>query len=365
MNAEVVEKVVNEIAEFNQFEANLTEFKKQYEGIVYDLNDPAQDKQARSDRLSVGRVISLLDKTHKELKAPLKAKTDLIDHERKRIKDDLLGVQLLIKSQIEKHEKEISDKAEKLQDMVEELEVLPEFDPSYEYNSEAIQQRIKIANKIKIDDSYEHRKADALLAKTESIERLESLLETQLNIESEQAELQRLRDEEAARLQAEREELIRKEAAEKARLEAEQKAENDRVEAENKAKAEIEAAEKAAQKKIDDADEAKKKAIDDANREKLEAENAKKQQEAETKRRETLAANQERERIEAEQAEAKRKQDEADKKEVAKKAKQAHRSKIHKAAKESFMAQGIVESDATDLVNAIKDGKIANVELVY
>ena len=354
MNAEVIEKAVNEIAEFNQFEANLAEFKKQYDGVVYDLTDPAQDKQARSDRLSIGRVISSLDKTHKKLKEPLKAQTDLIDHERKRIKDDLLGVQLLIKSQIEKHEQEIADKAEKLQDMVEELEALINFDPSYEYNSEAIQQRIKIANKIKIDDTYEHRKADALLAKTESLEKLESMLEAQLKVEAEQAELQRLRDAEAARLQAEREEAIRKEAAEKAKLEAEQKAENDRIEAERKAKAEIQAAEKA-----------KQKAIDDANREKLEAENAKKQAEAEAKRRETIAANQERERIEAEQKAESDRLEAEQKKEDAKKSKQAYRAKIHKAAKADFIANGFTDDQATDLVNLIKDGKIENISIDY
>jgi hypothetical protein len=332
MNAEVIEKVVNEIAEFNQFEANLVEFKKQYEGVVYDLNDPAQDKQARSDRLSVGKVIILLDKTHKELKAPLKAKTDLIDHERKRIKDDLLSVQLLIKSQIEKHEQEIADHAEMLQGRVEAIELCFTLIADSNPTSKEIKESIETVNSFKVDGSYEHRKADALLAKTESLEKLELMLEAQLKVESEQAELQRLRDEEAARLQAERDEAIRKEAAEKATHDAEL----------------------AAQKKIDDAENDKLQAIEETKRAEEQAE-----------RQAEQARKQERERIEAEQAEAKRKQDEADKKEAAKKEKQAYRAKVHKAAKADFIKAGFCESDATNLVNIIKDGKIKNIIIEY
>lgn len=359
--SEVIEKVVNEIVEFNQFETNLAEFKKQYDGVVYDLTDPQQEKQAKSDRLSIGKVISLLDKTHKELKAPLKAKTDLIDCERKRIKDDLLGVQLLIKSQIEKHDKEIADKAEKLQLMVEEFELFSIFDLDVIVNTENITHRLQLINNLDVDDTYEHRKADATLAKVDSIKKLELMLIDAALQEEKDRELTRLQEEEAARLQKEREDNIAKEAAEKATREAEQAAqkkiddaENDRIEAEKNAKSEIEAAEKAAQF-----------AIDKANREKMEAENATKQANINAKRQATLAAQKERELIEEEQAAEAVKVAAKKQIEDAKKEKQAYRAKIHKQAKTDYMALGFSDRQATEFVNIIKDGKIKNIQIVY
>jgi hypothetical protein len=301
--SEVIEKVVNQIAEFNQFDANLIEFKKQYTGVVYDLTDPKQDMQARSDRLSIGKVISALDKKHKEIKAPLKVKTDLIDSERKRIKDELIDVQLLIKSQIEKHEKELEEKAIKLQAMVSEISALAEFDEFYSPNSSELEERIVILASINIDDSYEHREADATLAQVKANKKLFHLQTVALESEEKERKLKKLQDEEAARIQAERDEVIRKKAAEQAKLEAEQKAEKDRIEAERKAKAEIEAAEQAKQKAISDA----KKAEERAERQ---AEQARKD---------------ERERIQRAQEIEAAKAADAEKKETIKKEKQAHR----------------------------------------
>ena len=102
------------IAEYSEFEAKMAEFKKTYDNVVYDLTDPVHEKKARSDKYSIGKVISALDKKHDEIKAPLKAQVDLIDGERKRIKDELLGVQDKIKSQIKAHEDAIREHAEML-----------------------------------------------------------------------------------------------------------------------------------------------------------------------------------------------------------------------------------------------------------
>ena len=93
-----------EVVEFRQFGKNLSEYKALYEGIVYDLTVPEQDKQARSDKLAIGKVIAQLDTVHKDIKAPLKERVDLLDGERKRIKDQLLTLQDGIKSQISDHE---------------------------------------------------------------------------------------------------------------------------------------------------------------------------------------------------------------------------------------------------------------------
>ena len=326
------EKVVNEIVEFKPFETNLEEFKGQYVDIVYDLFDKDQEKKAKSDKLAIGKVISALDKKHKELKAPLKAKTDLIDHERKRIKDELLSMQGAIKHQLEHHEFKKAEHDTKLFNMVKAIEDLAVFSEFEQPDSGQLQVLIEKAESIDVDDSYEHRKADATLAQVDAIKKLKVMFEAACDREEKDRELERLKAEEEKRQQLEREEQIRKEATEKAKREAEQ----------------------AAQKKIDDAEKDGRRAIEET-----------KQAKEKAKQQAELAAKQERERIEAEQAEAKRIADEAKAKEDAKKAKQAHRAKIHKAAKQSLIDSGIDEELATNVVNLIKDGKIKNIHIEY
>ena len=204
------------VAEFVEFETKLQEFKEKYIDVVYDLDDEDQGKQARSDKKEIGVVISALDSTHKRKKAPLKAEVDLLDGERKRIKDDLLGVQLKIKSQIEEHERKIQEHAEMLQDKVDAIRYHAEVGdmhiPTNQLSAADLKERLVMIKSLDVDDSYEHRKADATLAQIDTIKTLEGLLTDRLKHEEEQAELERLRTEAAARAQAEREEQIRKEA---------------------------------------------------------------------------------------------------------------------------------------------------------
>jgi colicin import membrane protein len=340
MNAVVKE---NQIVEFYEFEAQLTEFKGRYEGVVYDLSDPKQDKQARSDKYAIARVISALDDRHKELKAPLKIKTDLIDGERKRIKDQLLDVQGKIKSQIDEHEAAIQAKKDALLARVQSIYALAEFGEYEKPTAAQLAERLTKAKAAEIDDTFEDMKAEAALAQVSTVKKLEALHTERVKHEAEQAELDRLRKESEARDRADREERIRKEAESKAQKEAEEKAkrEADRVEREKREAAEL------SERAIKAAEDAMIKA------------------EQESKLAAERAAKAERERIEreqkaaAEKAEAERKADEA------KKAKQEHRAKIHKQAKESFVANGFDDALATKAVELIRDGQIKNVTITY
>ena len=112
--AEIIESTGTQIAEFNEFAAALAEYKAKYEGIVYDLTIPEQEKTAKADKMAIGKVISKLDGAHKAVKAPLKERVDLLDSERKRIKDQLLELQSGIKGQIAEHEARIKDAADAL-----------------------------------------------------------------------------------------------------------------------------------------------------------------------------------------------------------------------------------------------------------
>jgi len=187
MNAVIKETA---ITEFSEFESKLQTFKSKYMDVVYDLSDEEQGKQARSDRLTIGKVIASLDRAHKDLKAPLKEKVDLIDGERKRIKDELLEVQGSIKSQIETHEKEIADHMEMLQGKVDAVCLPDDFDTMSLLTVIQIQEFLDNYKSIDVDDTYEHRKADATLAQIETIKNLESRLAVRAKYEEEQDEIQ-------------------------------------------------------------------------------------------------------------------------------------------------------------------------------
>ena len=344
--AQVIKAEDFQIIEFNEFESKLADFKAKYDGIVYDLTDDAQEKQARSDRLSIGKVVSKLDSTHKDLKAPLKAKTDLIDAERKRIKDDLLAVQDKIKGQIAEHERKIQEHAEMLQGKVDEIENLGVFDELFKYSSTDIKLRFNIADGIDVDDSYEHRKADATLAKIDVIKKLESLFAAAQESEAEQAELDRLRKEAAAREQADREQKIADDAAKAATaraLAAEQaveRAEQEKVEAAAKA---VRDQEEAEQRAIRAADQAKQDQIDAVERERKAAE-----QREQARISAELAAKAE------EAAEAKRREKN-----------RTHRASINNAAVQCFVDGGLTKVAATAAVKLIAQKKIDSVTISY
>lgn len=337
----VLENVENEIVEFNEFESQLLEFKKRYDGVVYDLSVPEEEKQARSDRLTIGKVIANLDRKHKDLKAPLKEKVDLIDGERKRIKDDLLNVQEKIKSQIKQHEDAIRERAEKLQSMVEEIRGYAEFDP-YQVlpiSSDQVKERLDGVQQIIVDDSFEERKADATLAQVETIKQLESLLAERLKYEKEQEELERLRAEAAERERQEELEKIRKEAEERAKAEREKE-----LEAEKRKVAEAE--ERGRQQAVE-----AKRAAEQA---KIDKENAIKEAEERAKR-------------EAEEAEQKRLAEEdrlraEDEKRAANK---RHRTSINNVILKKLNAIGIDEKTGKSLITAIAKNEIPNLHIKY
>jgi len=162
-------EATKQIVEFDEFETSLIEFKNKYEGVVYDLSDKKQDKKARSDKLTIGKVISALDLAHKTIKAPLLAKTKLLDSERKRIKDDLLGVQNGIKQQISNYENAIKEHAEMLQSKIDHIVNMAHFDVTERITIDLIQGRLNEVRDYVIDDSFEGRKGDAAIAKDEAI----------------------------------------------------------------------------------------------------------------------------------------------------------------------------------------------------
>lgn len=374
---------MNEIAtidvstELKPFRDKLAEFKSQFDNVVYDLNDETQNKQARSDRLTVGKVISALDAKHKEVKAPLQVAVKLVDGERKEIKDDLLEVQGKIKRQIDTHEAAIKQRSDAILERINELRELVEFYESR--SSEEIAERLAEAESFVLDDDLGDHKGWAAISKTETIEALKKLHIERVKHETEQAELTRLREEQIARERAEREEQIRQDAeakakreaqkavdaAESAKLLAEQEAEHAAIMVERKAQEAVEAAEESkrlAEKRAKDAAEAAERRVIEAAEA---AERAKVRAGQEAKAAAERAATAERERIEREQRETAQREAEAQAKEDKRKSRQAHRNKIHKAAKEALVRVGIGPDTAMKIVELIKNGDIAHVGIEY
>ena len=365
------------VPEFEEFDALLGTLAERYNGIEYDLSDPQQDRQARSDQRKLGVAIADLDRAHQGVKAPLLAQTRTIDGERKRIKDALLDLQGGIKEQIAEVARGIAERAAALVAKVQAIRDLAVFD---EYlSAEELRSAIEKARAINLEDGYDERKAEAALAQVETVAQLEHDLATAERLEAEAADLVRLRAEAEARERAEREEHIRVEAAETARREAEEKARIEREEADAKAeKARHAAAEKlAAEQRA--REEAEQRAAEEkaaAERAAVEAEERRKREAAEAEKREREAAErasqEERARIAREHNEAEAKAAKAHAAEVKKRENQKHRARVHAEARDSLVAafgqsnaEPLAENVATAVITLIRDGAVAHTRIEY
>lgn len=320
------------IDQFAEFEANMSEFKQRYDGVVYDLDDPKQNRQARSDRLAIGKVISRLDKAHKELKGPLLEQVRVVDGERKRIKDSLLDIQGKIKAQIEQHEARIEAEKQRVQSLIDHITGLAEFDA--EPDSSVITARLADLQAINPEaEEYAPRQADATLAHRQVSRTLDIMLADRVKYEAEQAELARLRAEEEARKQAEHEERIRKEAAEREKRIAEENARK-QAEAAKRREQAIEEKKRRAERRAKEAEEKSAMMAKAAKRREAEM---KKRAEQEAKDAAERAIQEERRRVEEvwRQKEEKRKADEA--KAARKAANKRHRAQVRQMALEDLV----------------------------
>jgi colicin import membrane protein len=207
-----------QVAEFQPFEVSLAEYKARYQDVVYDMTDKKQEKQARSDRLAIGKVVAELDRTHATVKAPLLEQVRILDGERKRIKDDLLSVQEGVKSQIAAHEAKLQAIEDALVARVDAITALAVFE--FAPTSDQVMSRLLALKKIAVDDTYAHHAANALLAHKTAMAALNDLYDQVSQAESDAAELKRLQQEAADRERADREAQIAAEAAAKAKQEA-------------------------------------------------------------------------------------------------------------------------------------------------
>lgn len=199
-------------------------------------------------------------------------------------------------------------------------------------SSEAISDMINNVAAVEVDDHFAEFQTEAQAARDATLVKLYSALDAAMKREAEQAELARLRKEQAKREQEEREAKIAKEAAEKATREAEEKAAREKAESEARelrAKLAQEQAEKAAAQAIADAEAKAKQAVEDERRRKAE-EDAVAQFKAAT-----LQADED------------------------------NRWRVHSELLEDLESVGCSEAVARELLAALIEGKIRNIEIIY
>lgn len=336
--AEVIPAAKNQIAEFDEFEAGLVKLEEEFGKRVYDMTDPEQEAEARSDRMMVAKTQTAFKKVRLAAKETAQERVNLVNTLGKSIDDRMEAVKMNSKGQIDKRDKEIEEHAEMLQGKVDAIRELGEDCESL--NANGLKERINDLTDIDVDDSYEDREADATLAYVNQLAELEGLLARRIKDEAEQVELEALRKEKVERERKDREEQIRKDAEAKATREAEEKAGREQ------------------QKLIDDALEAESKArqeIEEANRKQEEAEAA-------TER----AAQEEREKMKREREGEEARVNAKRVKEEKAKAKTEHREKIRNAAYASLVKEACDNCNlAEEIIEAIANDEIDHVSINY
>jgi colicin import membrane protein len=379
----IAENPVLALTDKEKFAEFMKDIKAEIDAHVPDISTPKGRAEISSLAYKVTRSKTAIDKAGKELNAGKRKEIDAVDAERRAIWDRLDALATEVRKPLTEWEQAETLRQEKIAEILDAISGIS-FDPK---SSAHIQEKIDFLNSIEIDpEIFQDRLSDAIIAKKEELDALETALASARQYETDQIELAELRAQKERQEIADRERL-EKEAAERAErdriaqaaidkanrekveLEASIAAEKADREAEEaariqadkdaiRAKAELEARELARQQEIADAaDRARQAEIDKARAEQVERDRLA-QIEIDKANREAEALRQaEDARLANERAE-KSAQDARDKD-------RKHRGEVMKAAKEAMMELGASEDVAKKIVLAIVAGEVPNVRLVF
>ena len=278
---------------------------------------------------SVAKAKTSIDSTGKDLVAEAKSKIQVVDNNRKQVRDALDKLKDDIRRPVTEFEEAEKKRLAVIQDVIDQLSSLASANDANGGRLSAEQLRLRrhqAAALAKNDYGDMAEKA------AECIKFLDTAITAADEYEQQQAEIQRLQAEQAAREQAERDAKIAAEAAEKARAEAEAKA-----------KAEREASERArieAQLRAEQAERDKQAAIDRAEAEKQ------------------AAVQAERLRIEAEAAQA-------EKAAAERAANVENQRKVNRTIMDVMLECGIEEEAAKAFLIKVVQGKVPHLKITY
>ena len=340
---DTVEIVTEEksIAAYSPILNQLATIKANNASIVFDYEDPADNKKARSYVHQLRKLKALTDRERKAAKAESLAYGRRVDSEAKKITveiEEMIDVHAVPIAAIEQRE---ADRIALIKNKIEVLSMLPDSEVAEVSDySRAI---VELETWTVVDGSFEEFALEAAAVKEETLKKLRALLESARKREAEKTELDRLRKEAEERAQADRDERIRKEAKEKAEAAAEVSRLKTEAEKEATHKREIEAS--------------KRRELElKLEREKAEREKAEAVAKAERIGRETE------ERI-AKEAEQKRLAEKA--RIAARLADEKLKAHVNAEIKEALKTHGLHEAGIDLLIGLVSDGKIPHMAINY
>lgn len=323
-----------QIKVYNKFIAKLNELKDMNSKLVFDYEDPSDNKAARSHVYKLRQTKAAVEKTRKQEKADSLEYGRRVDSEAKEIISELEKMIDIHARPIEEIENRERERKQKHIDHIEGMKAIASQVTRQDggaLNSDDYKSSLNYLESFDISDMEEF-KSDAAIIRDESIKIIKCKLSERIKYEEDQAELERLRIEQELKKQKERDEKIKKEAEDRAKAEHEEKIKLEKQASERR---ELEL--------------------------QLEIERAKKEK-AEAERAAVDAAEKARKQAEYEESERKRKEkEEAEKREADRK----HRGKINREAMQSFMDGGMSEDDAKLAVELIAKKSIKHVLISY
>lgn len=319
--------VLTLFTESDQLEEIIKQVEMEVAAFEHDLSNDARRKKTASLANKVARTKTYLDNLGKDLVSDWKAKSKIVDVNRKAMRDRLDELKVIARQPLTDWEEEQARikaeeaariEAEKLREEIErDHEMALLMDAEFNRKSEEERKAAEEAERIRKEQKEKERlELEARIAQ-----------EAKEKAEREAKE----REDRLIREAKEREEKVERDRL--AAIEREKEQERQRIAAEERAKAQAEEAER--QRKI--AEEKAKRDAEEA------AENAR-------------------------LAEIQRQKDEEERQRKEQKAREAnkrHIGGIRKAAKESLMTLGMEEDQAKAVVMAIHNGQIANVKIHY
>lgn len=214
---------------------------EQARSFVPDVTTREGREEIGSVAMKVSKSKTLAEKYAKDLVAEEKARIKLIDDDRIQFckKMDALRDEILAPRDAWKQAEK--DRIKKHEDSIESIKNNARY--YIDTTLVELKQSLASAEQVIVDSSLEEFEQEAKIAKYEAIELLRVAIANREKYETEQAELERLRQAEQLRQQQERDAQIAREAADKATREAEEKArlEAEHVEREKRESAEREA----------------------------------------------------------------------------------------------------------------------------
>lgn len=298
--------------------------------ITADVSTAKGRAEIKSMAYLVTRTKTAIDAVRKALADEYKEKPKRIDANGKRIKDFLDALQERVRKPLTEWEEAERRRVTIIEGRIRGIEGM--ILVGTELTAAMCEDGIATLTSLAIDESFEEFADKAQAAKDSTLAKLYAAKDAATKREAEAAELARLREERAKLEQREREALIAQEAAEAATKRAEEKAAREKAEAEAR---ELRA----------------KLAQEQAEREAAQAK-------AEAEAKAQAAVEAERRRIADEQAKA-----EAE--EAARQADDAHKFRIHGNILEDFQNAGADMNTAMRILDAIRDGEVRNLKIVY